>query len=164
MSLAGIVNIAILVAGTSLSAGAGSSLASADAAFGAQSGRLTAMVFGVALLASGLASAGVGVYSGQVVMQGFIRRRVPLWLRRAVSMVPPLVLLGSGMNPTLALVLSQVVLSFGIPFALVPLVALTSSRSVMAGLVNRPATTALAIAVAALIIMLNGFLLYLTLR
>jgi manganese transport protein len=164
MTLAGVVNVAILVAGTSLSSSAGMSLSSAHAAFTAQSGRFMGVVFGIALLASGLASAGVGVFSGQVVMQGFIQRRIPMWVRRAVSMVPPLVLLGLGLNPTLALVLSQVVLSFGIPFALVPLLMLTSSRTVMEGLVNRRLTTVLAGAVTALVLTLNGWLILLVLR
>lgn len=93
-------------------------------------------------------------------MQGFIRRRIPLFLRRALTMAPALVVLGVGLEPTSTLVLSQVVLSFGIPFALEPTTLLTRRRDLMGGLVNRPATTAVASVVAGLIIALNGFLLY----
>ena len=112
------------------------------------------------LLASGLSSSSVGTYAGQVVMQGFIGRRVPLFARRAVTMLPALVVLGLSLPVTASLVISQVVLSFGIPFALVPLVLLTRRRDVMGALVNRGATTILASVVAALIIALNVFLLY----
>jgi len=96
-------------------------------------------------------------------MQGFIARTIPMVLRRLVTMLPALVVLAIGVNPTEALVLSQVVLSFGIPFALVPLVLLTRRRDVMGALVNRRITTLAASVVAALIIALNGFLLYETL-
>jgi manganese transport protein len=117
-----------------------------------------ALAFAVALLASGVASSSVGTYAGQVVMQGFVARRIPLVLRRAVTMAPALVVLAAGVEPTEALVLSQVALSFGIPFALVPLVLLTRRADVMGALVNRRATTVSAVVVAALIIGLNGFL------
>jgi manganese transport protein len=101
--------------------------------------------------------------AGQVVMQGFIARRIPLLLRRAITMAPALIVLGFGLDPSRSLVISQVVLSFGIPFALVPLVLLTRRRDVMGALVNRPLTTAAASVVAALIIALNVFLLFETL-
>ena len=119
-----------------------------------------AFAFALALLASGFASSGVGTYAGQVVMQGFIQRRIPLLLRRALTLAPALVVLGVGVDPTRALVYSQVVLSFGIPFALVPLVLLTRRRDVMAELVNRRITTVVAGIAAAVIIGLNGFLLW----
>ena len=96
-------------------------------------------VFGVALLVSGVASSCVGTMSGQVVMEGFLHRRIPVFLRRAVTMMPAVVVLALGFSPTRALVLSQVFLSFGIPFALIPLVAFTASRKVMGSLVNRRA-------------------------
>src|SRR5689334_16483829 len=121
-----------------------------------------AFAFALALLASGFASSGVGTYAGQVVMQGFIQRSIPLFLRRALTLAPALVVLGIGIDPTEALVLSQVVLSFGIPFALVPLVLLTRRRDLMKELVNRRTTTAAAAAIAALIIVLNGFLIWQT--
>src|SRR6185312_3476956 len=104
-------------------------------------------VFGVALLVSGVASSCVGTLSGQVVMDGFLCRRIPVFLRRAVTMLPALVVLAVGYSPTRALVLSQVFLSFGIPFALVPLVVFTSRRSVMGSLSNHRLTTIAAIAV-----------------
>jgi manganese transport protein len=104
----------------------------------------------------------VGTYAGQVVMQGFIARRIPLTLRRAITMAPALVVLAIGVDPTQALVLSQVALSFGIPFALIPLVMLTRRRDVMGTLVNRSITTAAASVVAALIVSLNAFLIFKT--
>ncbi len=116
-------------------------------------------VFGVALLVSGVASSCVGTMSGQVVMDGFLRRRIPVFARRAVTMVPALAVLALGFSPTRALVLSQVFLSFGIPFALIPLVAFTASRDVMGGLVNRRITTVAAAAVTAVIVALNVYLL-----
>jgi len=106
-----------------------------------------------------IAASSVGTYAGQVVMQGFINRTIPLAARRLVTMLPALVVLALGLDPSRALVISQVVLSFGIPFALVPLVLLTRRRDVMGTFVNRPVTTAVASVVAALIICLNGFLL-----
>jgi manganese transport protein len=104
----------------------------------------------------------VGTYAGQVVMQGFIHRRIPLFLRRAVTMLPALVVLGLGLPTTDSLVVSQIVLSFGIPFALVPMVLLTRRADVMGVLVNRPVTTAVATAIATTIITLNVYLLYQT--
>ena len=118
------------------------------------------MVFGIALLASGFASSSVGTMAGQVVMQGFIRRRIPLFVRRAVTLAPALLVLAIGFNPTDALVASQVVLSFGIPFALVPLLIIAADRSVMGELVNPRWLSLLAGALAAMIIALNVFLLY----
>lgn len=162
MTMAGLVNISIIVVGTALSPEAGESIEAAHTSFAATSGHLTGVIFGIALLASGLASSCVGVYTGQIVMQGFIRRQIPIWLRRSVSMLPPLVLLGLGIDPTLALVLSQVVLSFGIPFALIPLVMLTGNRGVMGEMVNKRITTVLAGAVATLIVSLNVYLLAVT--
>jgi manganese transport protein len=118
-----------------------------------------ATVFGVALLASGFASSSVGTMSGQVVMQGFIQRRIPIFLRRAITLAPALVVLGIGLNPTQALVMSQVVLSFGIPFALIPLVIIARRRDVMGSMANPLWLTAIASVLGALIIALNVFLL-----
>lgn len=159
MTLAGVANAAILLAATALPRGAGDSIEAAYHGFTATLGALTALAFPIALLASSLASSLVGVYSGQMIMQGFLRRSVPIMLRRAVSAIPPLVILGLGVNATSALVLSQVVLSFGIPFALVPLIQFTRDRNLMGELVNRRSTTVLAGAVAVLIIALNAVLL-----
>jgi manganese transport protein len=136
------------------------SLEGVHAALDRIAGAPVALAFAVALLAAGFASSGVGTYAGQVVMQGFLQRRIPLFVRRAVTLAPALVVLASGFDPTRALVLSQVVLSFGIPFALVPLVLLTRRVDVMGALVNRGLTTAAASAAAVVIIALNAFLLY----
>src|SRR5207237_2103793 len=112
-------------------------------------------LFALALLGSGLSSSTVGTLAGQVVMQGFIRRRIPVWVRRLVTMLPALVVIGIGADPSRTLVLSQVVLSFGIPFALIPLVIFTGKREIMGALVNHRATTIVATLVAALISGLN---------
>jgi manganese transport protein len=162
LSLAGLVNISMMVVAAALFHTSG--LTGVDTIEGAFHALRTlvsgnaATVFGVALLASGFASSSVGTMAGQVVMQGFIRRSVPLFLRRAVTLAPALVVLGAGLDPTRALVLSQVVLSFGIPFALVPLVIVASRRDVMGPLANPGWLTALAATIAALIIGLNVFL------
>jgi manganese transport protein len=116
-------------------------------------------IFGIALLASGLSSSSVGTMAGQVVMQGFIRRKIPIFVRRTVTMLPALTLLAIGASPSHALVLSQVFLSFGIPFALVPLILFTRDRRLMGGLVNRRVTTVAAGVVATVIISLNVYLL-----
>lgn len=121
-----------------------------------------AIAFAVALLASGLSSASVGTYAGQVVMQGFIQRSIPLYVRRLVTMTPALVVLAIGLPTTQTLVLSQVVLSFGIPFALVPLILVTRKAELMGTLVNRPGTTAAASVIAGVIIALNAYLIYAT--
>jgi manganese transport protein len=122
---------------------------------------VVATLFAVGLLASGLASTSVGAYAGAEIMQGLLRVHVPLLVRRLVTLVPALLLLVVGAPPTLALVLSQVVLSFGIPFALVPLVALTRRRELMGDAANRSWTTALAVIAAVLLIVLNAALLVL---
>jgi manganese transport protein len=159
MGVAGLINMAMLVIAASLFQGTGiDSIEGAHAGFGDLLGPGAALAFALALLASGFAASSVGTYAGQVVMQGFINRTIPLLLRRLVTMAPALVVLGIGLDPSRSLVISQVVLSFGIPFALVPLVLLTRRRAIMGALVNRPLTTALASVVAALIIALNAFL------
>ena len=163
MGIAGIINLSMLVIAASLFHESGlagvDSIEGAHAAFGDLVGPAAALAFALALLASGFAASSVGTYAGQVVMQGFIDRTIPLVARRLVTMAPALVVLAIGLDPSRSLVISQVVLSFGIPFALVPLVLLTRRRDVMGALVNRPATTAVASTVAALIIALNAFLL-----
>ncbi len=123
-------------------------------------GRAASWVFGVSLLAAGLSSSSVGTMAGQVIMQGFLHWHIPVWVRRLVTMLPSLVVIAIGLEPTRTLVLSQVVLSFGLPFAIIPLVIFTSRRSVMGVLVNRPTTTMLLAASAILIIALNIYLLY----
>ncbi|MCR3750765.1 Nramp family divalent metal transporter [Lentzea californiensis] len=162
LGIAGMVNVSMLVvaAGAFHEAGAPrESLEDMHSGLGQLLGPGAALAFALALLASGLAASSVGTYSGQVVMEGFLRRRIPLWLRRAVTMAPALVVLSLGVDPTKALVLSQVVLSFGIPFALVPLVLLARRADVMGAAANRRGVT-VAGAVAALVISaLNLFLL-----
>jgi manganese transport protein len=162
MTLAGIINMSMLIIAASLFFGHGAevdTIEKAHAGFKDLVGPTAAVAFALALLASGFASSSVGTYAGQVVMQGFIARTVPLAVRRAVTMTPALIVLAIGVDPSNALVISQVVLSFGIPFALVPLVLLTRRKDVMGALVNRRFTTALAGLVAAIISALNLFLL-----
>jgi manganese transport protein len=167
MGLAGMVNASMLIIAAALFFG--TDVPNTDTLEGVYAGlarvldQPAAFAFALALLASGFASSGVGTYSGQVVMQGFISRQIPLLLRRALTLAPALVVLGIGVDPTQALVISQVVLSFGIPFALVPLVLLTRRKDLMAELVNHRLTTWAAGTAAALIIALNGFLLWRTL-
>ena len=117
-------------------------------------------LFAVSLLAAGLSSSAVGTMAGQVIMQGFLQRKIPIWIRRLVTIIPSLVVIAIGLDPTRTLVISQVVLSFGLPFAIIPLVIFTSSRSIMGLLVNHPVTTLLAGVVATLIVALNLYLLY----
>jgi manganese transport protein len=163
MGLAGLVNMSMLVIAAALFHGSGllglDSIEEAHSQFGTLVGGGAALAFAGALLASGLASSSVGTYAGQVVMQGFIARTIPLALRRLVTMTPALIVLAIGLDPSRSLVISQVVLSFGIPFALVPLVLLTRRRDIMGALVNRRVTTVAASIVAAMIIALNAFLL-----
>jgi manganese transport protein len=167
MGLAGVINLTMLVVAAELFHDSGrtgvDSIEGAHAGFEALLGGGAALAFAVALLASGLSSSSVGTYAGQVVMQGFINFRIKLFVRRAITMTPALIVLASGVNATDTLVLSQVVLSFGIPFALVPMILLTRRRDLMGALVNRTHTTVIASIVAALIIGLNAFLLYETL-
>ncbi len=162
MTLAGAVNISMMVIAAALFHEGG--LTGIDSIEGAYEGLKSlvsvnaATIFGVALLASGFASSSVGTMAGQVVMQGFIRRRIPIFVRRAVTLAPALLVLAIGINPTDALVGSQVVLSFGIPFALIPLLIIASKREVMGSLVNPRWLTAFAGVLAAMIIALNVFL------
>lgn len=166
MGVAGIVNMAMLIIAASLFHDSGredvDSIEGAHAGFGDLLGWEASLAFALALLASGFASSSVGTYSGQVVMQGFIARTIPMILRRGITMAPALIVLAIGLDPSRSLVISQVVLSFGIPFALVPLVLLTRRRDIMGPMVNRRLTTVVAAAVAGLIIALNVFLLYRT--
>ncbi|HEY0239363.1 MAG TPA: Nramp family divalent metal transporter [Friedmanniella sp.] len=159
MTLAGAANVSIVLVATHLPAAAGESLFLAHAELAQVGGRVAAALFAIALLASGLASTTVGIYTGQVVMAGFWRWSVPVWVRRALAAVPPLVLLVLGLDATRALVLSQVALSFVLPASLVPLVLLTRRRSVMGDLVNHPVTSVAATLVTAVIIGLDGYLL-----
>ena len=165
MSIAGLVNLSMLSIFAARFFGTGAeSIEDAFHGLHADPGRWAAVLLGVALLASGLSSSSVGTLAGQIVMQGFIQRQIPLFARRAITAAPALIVAFLGVAPTRALVLSQVVLSFGIPFALVPLVLFTSSRRVMGGLVNNRLTTVAAWAIAVVISVLNVFLLVETFR
>lgn len=164
LSIAGLVNLSMLAVAAKLFHDTPGfshvdSIRAAHAGFGHLVGGTAALAFAVALLASGASSSSVGTYAGQVVMAGFVNLRLSIFVRRALTMIPALVVLALGVGPTRALVLSQVVLSFGIPFALVPLVLLTRRRDVMGAHVNRRLTTALASVIAGLIVVLNVFLL-----
>jgi manganese transport protein len=166
LGAAGLINLAMLVVAAAMASQAGglslASIAAAHAGLGRLVGGGAALAFAAALLASGLSSSSVGTYAGQVVMAGFINRRIPLFLRRGLTMLPALLVLELGLPTTGSLVISQVVLAFGIPFALIPLVALTRRADVMGALVNRRITTAAAGLVTVLIVVLNGYLLYAT--
>ncbi len=163
LGLAGLVNLAMLAAAAKLfhtpALSGLRTIQEAHAQIGHLVGGGAALAFAVALLASGTSSSSVGTYAGQVVMSGFVKMRIPLFVRRAVTMAPALIILALGISPTAALVLSQVVLSFGIPFALIPLVLLTSKREVMGVYANGAVVRALAWLCAAIITALNVFLL-----
>jgi manganese transport protein len=164
LGLAGIINIAMLAVAAKLFHNPAhaqiSTIQQAHAGFADLVGGLAALAFAVALFASGASSSSVGTFAGQVVMQGFTGLSLPLVVRRAITMAPAIVLLGIGFDPTRALVDSQVLLSFGIPFALIPLVLLTRNRAVMGVHVNRRLTSAVAMTLAAVITLLNGYLIY----
>jgi manganese transport protein len=164
LGAAGLINLAMLFVAAAMFGRTGghpvNSLAAAHAGLGHLVGGGAALAFAVALLASGLSSSSVGTYAGQVVMQGFIRRRIPLFARRALTMLPALAVLGLRLPATTSLVVSQVVLSFGIPFALVPLVLLSRRADVMGALVNRRITTAVTTGIASVIVGLNIYLIY----
>ena len=167
MSLAGFINAAMLIMAAATFFRAGlhevGSIEEAHRTLTPLLGEASSWVFAISLLASGLSSATVGTMAGQVVMQGFLHRHIPNWLRRSVTMLPSLLVIAIGLDPTRTLVLSQVLLSFGIPFALVPLLMFTRRRDIMGVLVNHRLTTALTSVIAALIIGLNLFLIYSTL-
>ncbi|HSP36886.1 MAG TPA: Nramp family divalent metal transporter [Frankiaceae bacterium] len=168
LSAAGVINAAMLMLSASLfssggrlgdgALGNGDPIEATYSRLGTVIGGSAALAFGVALLASGLASSSVGTYAGQVVMQGFLRRSIPLFLRRAVTMAPALLVLGLGLPATDSLVISQVVLSFGIPFALVPLALITRRADVMGVFVNRPLTSAALTVITVTIASLNAYL------
>jgi manganese transport protein len=163
MSLAGLINLSMLVMAAATFYKSGmpgvDTLDKAHKTLEPILGPTAAVLFALALLGSGLSSSAVGTLSGQIVMQGFVRRRIPITVRRLVTMLPAFVVVAIGVNPSRTLVISQVVLSFGIPFALVPLIWFTSRRDLMGQFVNRRITTSVACVVAAVIIALNVLLL-----
>jgi manganese transport protein len=162
MSLAGLVNLFMLVMASSTFFAHGlTNIATIQDAYRTLEpllGGAASVIFGISLLASGLSSSTVGTMAGQVVMQGFLRRQIPIWLRRLITMVPALVVIALNLDPTSTLVISQVILSFGIPFALIPLVMFTRRRDLMGNLVNHRVTTLVACVVAGLIVALNVYL------
>jgi manganese transport protein len=164
MTLAGLINLAMLATAAAVffrrgQESAGSDLGAVFTGLNDYVGAHAGTIFGVALLVSGIASSSVGTMAGQAVMQGFLHRTVPVLARRTITMLPALALIASGFSPTRALVLSQAALSFGIPFALIPLVFFTADRKLMGTLVNRRLTTLATCAVTAIIVTLNVYLL-----
>jgi manganese transport protein len=163
LSLAGLINLAMLAVAAKLLHVPGltgvDTIQGAHAQFGHLVGGGAALAFAVALLASGASSSSVGTFAGQVVMAGFIGVRIPVLVRRAVTMLPALIILALGVSTTGALVLSQVVLSFGIPFALIPLVLLTNRRDIMGNFANGRLLKSAAFIVAGAISSMNVFLL-----
>ncbi len=163
MGLAGLINMAMLImaAATFFNHGLTTigTIEEAHRTLQPLLGPAASWVFAISLLASGLSSSSVGTMAGQVIMGGFLHRQIPVWIRRLVTVFPPMIIIMLGLDPTRTLVISQVVLSFGLPFAIVPLIMFTSRRDIMGALVNRRITTAMAIGVATLVILLNVFLL-----
>jgi manganese transport protein len=169
MGLAGLINAAMLMMAAATFWANGYDVSAGDDIIREAYRTLTPLLggsastfFAISLLASGLSSSAVGTMAGQVIMQGFLERRIPIWLRRGITMVPALVVIALNVDATRTLVISQVVLSFGIPFALIPLVIFTRRRDIMGDLVNHRVTTAIATVVVGLIVALNIFLLYQT--
>ncbi|MGE7944907.1 Nramp family divalent metal transporter [Lysinibacillus xylanilyticus] len=163
MIIAGAINMSMLIIAAAVFHTQGIVVEDLDVAYNGLKealGPMAAVSFGLGLLIAGLASSSVGTLAGDVVMQGFIRRKIPLYLRRAITMLPPLVIIASGVNATYALVLSQVVLSFGIAFALIPLVMFTSKRDIMGSLVNHRITTFLGWCIVVLVVALNIYLIW----
>jgi manganese transport protein len=164
MGLAGLINMAMLIMAASTFFNAGlteiGTIEEAHRTLEPLLGSAASWIFAVSLLASGLSSSSVGTMAGQVIMQGFLHFHIPAWIRRLVTMLPSLFVIFIGLDPTRTLVISQVVLSFGLPFAIIPLIMFTSRRDIMGPLVNRRLTTLAASFAAALIIALNLFLLY----
>lgn len=166
LGIAGLVNGAMVLMAASVFFSTGhTTVATLETAFQTLTplvGGSASALFGLALLASGLSSSAVGTYAGQIIMEGFLGWRIPAWLRRAITMLPALIVIAIGVDPTQTLVISQVVLSFVLPFAIVPLLYFTSRRDVMRSLVNHRVTRILGWGVAAAIIVLNAVLLYTT--
>jgi manganese transport protein len=167
LGIAGLVNASMLITAAAVLHGtpfaeAGEDLTKTADALGTQLGSHADILFGVALLASGISASSVGTLSGQVIMEGFLERRISLWLRRGLTMLPAIAIIALGLDASLSLVISQVILSFGIPAALIPLLWFCSRRDLMGDLVNKRSTTIIAALVALVIIVLNVVLLLLT--
>ncbi|MCY9106884.1 Nramp family divalent metal transporter [Bacillus atrophaeus] len=167
MLIAGAINASMLIVAAALFFKNGLYVEDLDVAFdqfGSLVSPISAVLFGIGLLIAGLSSSSVGTLSGDVIMQGFIRYRIPLYVRRFITIIPPIIIIASGVNPTSALVLSQVVLSFGIAFALIPLIMFTSNERIMGSLINAKWVTMISWVIAVLIVALNIFLIVDTLR
>jgi manganese transport protein len=166
MAIAGLVNMAMLImAASTFHINGLSNVGTIEEAYKTLIpllGPAAGILFAISLLASGQSSSTVGTMAGQIIMQGFIHRKLPLWVRRVATMLPAFVVIGFHLDPTRTLVMSQVVLSFGLPFAIIPLVVFTSRKEIMGELVNRRVTTIAASLVAAVVVALNIFLLYRT--
>ena len=164
MGVASLINVAMLIMAASTFHKSGmTSVGSIQEAYKTLVpllGPAASWIFAISLLASGLSSSSVGTMAGQVIMQGFLQRHIPIWIRRLVTMLPSLVVIAVGFDPTRTLVISQVVLSFGLPFAVIPLVLFTRRRDIMGDMVNRPLTSFAASVCAFLIVTLNFYLLY----
>ena len=164
LGLAGLVNLAMLCTAAALFHKPGlagiSGLGPVHAHLATLVGGGAALAFGVALMASGLSSSSVGTYAGQIVMAGFINRRIPLLARRALTMAPSLIILALAVNTSQALVCSQIILSFGIPFALIPLLLITRDPGIMADMPNGRLTNILMLLTTVIITGLNLYLLY----
>ncbi|GLF84255.1 MULTISPECIES: Nramp family divalent metal transporter [Bacillus] len=161
MLVAGAINASMLIVAAALFYKNGLFVEDLDVAFqhfSTLAGPVSAILFGVGLLVAGLSSSSVGTLSGDIIMQGFIQYRIPLYVRRLITMIPPIVIIASGVNPTSALVMSQVVLSFGIAFALIPLILFTSKKRIMGELTNARWVTGISWVIAALVVALNLFL------
>ena len=166
MAVAGTVNAAMLLV-AAINLQGHQDTATIDGAYTAihdTLGTTIALLFAIGLLASGLASSSVGAYAGAMIMQGLLHRSIPMVLRRLITLLPAMAVLALGFDPTRALVLSQVVLSFGIPFAVLPLVMITSNRKLMGSDTNHPVTTVIGWAIALLVSVLNVMLIYLTVK
>ncbi|KQU14204.1 MULTISPECIES: Nramp family divalent metal transporter [Bacillus] len=161
MVVAGAINASMLIVAAALFFKNGLFVEDLDVAFqhfGTLAGPVSAILFGVGLLVAGLSSSSVGTLSGDIIMQGFIQYRIPLYVRRLITIIPPIAIIASGVNPTSALVMSQVVLSFGIAFALIPLILFTSKKRIMGDLMNARWVTGISWVIAALVVALNVFL------
>ncbi|MGE7659582.1 Nramp family divalent metal transporter [Bacillus altitudinis] len=161
MVVAGAINASMLIVAAALFFKNGLFVEDLDVAFqhfGTLAGPVSAILFGVGLLVAGLSSSSVGTLSGDIIMQGFIQYRIPLYVRRLITIIPPIAIIASGVNPTSALVMSQVVLSFGIAFALIPLILFTSKKRIMGDLTNARWVTGISWVIAALVVALNLFL------
>jgi manganese transport protein len=168
MTIAGLVNMAMLIMAAATFHQHGHSdvatIQDAHKMLEPLLGKAASVLFAVSLLASGLSSSTVGTGAGQVMMQGFIRKRVPVWLRRLVTLAPSLAVIALKLDPTRTLVISQVLLSFGLPFALVPLLLFTSNRKLMGPLVNRALTSAMMAGITIVVLALNAYLVYLSIK